>query len=143
MESARVRVLLVDETMSDVSHLVTYLRNLGCLCSISRSLGVACTLVSGEHFDIVLSNFVPHGADCHELCTLQKGRPVSLFYFYAVEGGCWWIPRICQGQECQGAAALRPSEFASVLEELIANIATSAHPRVPFIAADRRVGPNN
>jgi hypothetical protein len=143
MESNWVAVLLVDETASDSSHLVTCLRNLGCLCSVSRSLRAACTLVSTKQFDIVLSHFVLHGEDCHELSALLLGRPVSLFYFYAVEGGCWWIPRICQGQECQGEPALRPSEFASAIEKLIKKITTSAHPSVPLIAVHGRVGADN
>ena len=140
MESTRVRVLLVDETVSDVSHLVTYLRNLGCLCAISRSFKGACTLLVREQFDLVLSKFVLPGGDCHEMSALLMGRQVSLFYFYAVEGGCWWIPRVCHGQECQGEAALRPSEFVRVLKELIADIRTSAHPCVAPITEDEGVG---
>ena len=126
MGSARVRVLLVDETVSDASHLVTYLRNLGCLCTLSRSVKRACALLVGEQFNLVLSKFVLPAGDCHELSALLIGRHESLFYFYAVEGGCWWIPRVCQGQECQGEAALRPSEFVRVLKELIADIKTSS-----------------
>ena len=125
MESARVRVLLVDETVSDASHLVTYLRNLGCLCAVTHSFKGACALILREQFDLVLGNFVLPGGDCHELSALLMGRQMSLFYFYAVEGGCWWIPRVCQGQECRGEAALRPSEFVDVLKELITDIKTS------------------
>ena len=125
MESARVRVLLVDETVSDASHLVNYLRNLDCLCAFSRSLNGACALLLSEQFDLVLSKFVLPGGDRHELSTLVMGRQASLFYFYAVEGGCWWIPRVCQGKECQGEAALRPNEFLCALKEMITDIRTS------------------
>jgi len=125
MEPATVRVLLVGETMSDASHLVNFLRNLDCLCTLSRSFKGARALLLREQFDLVLSKFVLPGEDCHELSLLLMGRQVSLFYFYAVEGGCWWIPRVCQGQDCRGEAALLPSEFASVLQELIANVRTS------------------
>ncbi len=124
MEPARVRVILVDETMSDASHLVTYLRNLGCHCALLRSIKGACTLLLREQFDLVLSKFALPARDCHELSEVLKGRQVSLFYFYAVEGECWWIPRVCQGKECRGEAALRPSEFVSVLKVLITDIKT-------------------
>lgn len=48
MESGTVRVLLVDETVSDASPLVAYLRNLGCLCALSRSVkGGLCLTPQG------------------------------------------------------------------------------------------------
>jgi hypothetical protein len=125
MEPAIVRVLLVDETVSDVSHVVTYVRTLDCQCALSRSVKGACALLLKERFDLVLSNFVLPGGDCHKLSSLLMGRQVSLFYFYAVEEGCWWIPRIRDGEECQGEAALPPSEFARVLRELITDARTS------------------
>ena len=125
MESANVRVLLVDETGSDVSHLVNYLGSLGCLPVLSRSFKGACALLLREQFDLVLSKFLLPGGDCHELPALLVGRRVSLFYFYAVEEGCWWIPRIYDGQECRGETALRPGEFALVLKELIAGVRSS------------------
>ncbi len=125
MDADRVRILLVDETVSDASPLVTYLRNLGCLCAISRSVKGARALLLRERFDLVLSKFVLPREDCHELSTMQKGQDVSLFYFYAVEGGCWWIPRVCHGRECRGDAALRPGEFVRVLKELITDVAKS------------------
>jgi hypothetical protein len=125
MESASVRVLLVDETVSDASPLVTYLTNLGCLCALSRSVKRARALLLREQFDLVLSKFELPLGDCHELSAVLMGEDVSLFYFYAVEGGCWWIPRVCHGQECRGEAALRPGEFARVLKELITDVRRS------------------
>src|SRR5579864_4589553 len=104
MESASVKVLLVDETVSDASPLVAYLRNLGCLCALSRYVKRARVFLLREQFDLVLSKFELPKGDCHELSALLMGHDVSLFYFYAVEGGCWWIPRVSHGQECRGEA---------------------------------------
>jgi hypothetical protein len=125
MESASARVLLVNGNVSDASHIVTSLRNLGCSCTLSRSVREACALLLKERFDLVLSKFEVTGGDCHELSALLIGREMSLFYFYAVEGGCWWIPRVCHGQECRGEAALRPKEFVRVLEDLITDVRTA------------------
>lgn len=125
MESASVRVLLVNDTVSDASHIVTYLNNLGCLCALSRSVREVRALLLREQFDVVLSKFEAPGGDWHELPALLIGREMSLFYFYAVEGGCWWIPRVCHGKGCRGKAALRPGEFVDVLKELIADVRTS------------------
>jgi len=125
MESASLRVLLVDETGSDVSHLVNYLGRLGCLPVLSRSCEGACAVLLREQCDLLLFMCLLPGGDCHELSALLVGRQVSLFYFLAVEGGCWWIPRIYDGQECQGETALRPGEFALVLKELIGGATSS------------------
>jgi hypothetical protein len=125
MESTSVRVLLVNESLSDASHIVTYLKNRGCHCALSRSVRGARALILRERFDLVLSKFEVRGGDCHELSAMLIGRKMSLFYFYAVEGGCWWIPRVCDGQECRGKAALRPGEFPHVDVELIADVRTS------------------
>ena len=125
MESSRVRVLLVNQSVSDASHILEYLKNLGCLCALSRSAKEARALLLKENFDLVLSKFEVPGGDWHELPELLIGREMSFFYFYAVEGGCWWIPRVSRGQECRGKAALRPAEFAHVLKEMIADVQTS------------------
>jgi len=124
-----VRVLLVNETASDAFYMVTYLKNLGCLCALSRSVREARALLHREQFGLVLSKFEAPGGDCHQLSALLIGREMSFFYFYAVEGGCWWIPCVCRGQECRGESALRPGEFVRVLKELITDVRTS-HKRV-------------
>jgi len=125
MGSDSVRVLWLMKTASDASHMVTYLRNLGCLCALSRSVREARALLLRERFDLVLSKFEVPGGDWYELPALLIGREMSLFYFYAVEGGCWWIPRVCHGKECRGEAALRPGEFVRVLKELITDVRAS------------------
>jgi len=125
MESAKVRVLLVNQSATDASHIVEYIRSLGCQCALSRSAKEAGLLLLRENFDLVLSKFEVPGGDWHELPELLIGREMSLFYFYAVEGGCWWIPRVSRGKECHGAAALRPLEFARVLKEIITGVQTA------------------
>jgi hypothetical protein len=46
------------------------------------------------------------------------GLPVTAFLCLLVENGCFWLPAIDGGKECLGWHALRPSEFASALEEM-------------------------
>lgn len=128
MELASVKVLLVNQFAAETSRIVEYLRNLGCLCALSRSVKEARALLLREDFDLVLIKFEVPGGDWHELPELLIGREMSLFYFYVVEGGCWWIPRVSHGQECRGKAALRPLEFAHVLKEMIADAQTLEGP---------------
>ena len=81
---------------------------------------------------------MPLGGACHELVMLSAGTRASFFYFYAVENGCWWIPRVRFGQECWGETALYPRQFAYILEKLIQEIANAA-PRVKDVAAEATI----
>jgi hypothetical protein len=126
MEPSRPKVLLVNGDKSAAHHLLNYLRSLGCLCSLTRSHDQACDLFRRDEFDLVLSRFTSLGGACHELVMLSAGTRASFFYFYAVENGCWWIPRVRFGQECWGEIALDPRQFAHVLEKLIQEIANAA-----------------
>ena len=126
MEPSRPKVLLVNDHKSAADHLLNYLRSLGCLCSLTRSHDEACDLLRREEFDLVLSRFAPDGGACHELVMLSAGTRASLFYFFAIEDGCWWIPRVRFGQECWGETALPPRQFAYVLEKLIQEIAKAS-----------------
>ena len=122
MEPTTVRVLLVDENLSEVSHLVRHLKDLGCTCSFARSYGAASALLRKRRFDLVLSKFGLPGGNIHELPNQLVGGHASLFYFYAVEVGCWWVPRVRSGQECWGEAALRPGEFVHALREIVTGV---------------------
>ena len=138
MEPSRPKVLLVNVDKSAAHHLLNYLRSLGCLCSLTRSNEEACDLFRRDEFDLVLSRFVPLGGACHELVMLSAGTRASFFYFFAVEDGCWWIPRVRFGQEFWGETALYPRQFAYILEKLIQEIANAA-PRVKDVAAEATI----
>ena len=138
MELSRPKVLLVNDHKSAAHHLLNYLRSLGCLCSLTRSHKEACDLFRRDEFDLVLSRFTPDSGSCHELVTLSAGTRASVFYFYAVENGCWWIPRVRFGQECWGETALQPRQFAYVLEKLIQEIA-NASSGIKDVAAEAKI----
>jgi hypothetical protein len=70
----------------------------------------------------VLSPTKWRGITVFPLIDLLEGSTVTLFYFHAVEQGCWWLPALRHGEKCFGSYALRPSEFVSVLDEVIANL---------------------
>ena len=138
MEPSRPKVLLVNDHKSAAYHLLTYLRSLGCLCSLTRSHDEACDLFRREEFDLVLTRFAPDDGACHELVMLSAGTRASLFYFFAVENSCWWIPRVRFGQECWGETALRPRQLAHVLEKLIQEIA-NASSAIKDVAAETTI----
>lgn len=120
MGQARVRVLVVDENCSRVSPLVRFLKGLGCSCFFARSYADAGTLLGKLRFDVVLSRFGLCEGDIRDLPNRLIGGKACLFYFYAVEAGCWWIPRVLFGRECLGEPALRPIEFVNTIREIVA-----------------------
>lgn len=119
MEQARLRVLVVDENCSRVSPLVRFLKDLGCSCFFARSYTDASALLGKRRFDVVLTKFGLRGGDIRDLPNRLIGGKASLFYFYAVEVGCWWIPRVLFGRECLGEPALKPIEFVKTIREIV------------------------
>jgi hypothetical protein len=39
-----------------------------------------------------------------------------------VEDSCLWLPLVNHGEKCPGTPALRPSEFISVLDQIVKEI---------------------
>jgi hypothetical protein len=56
------------------------------------------------------------------LGALLSGSRTTLFYALPVENGCWWVPILRVGEECFGVPALRPTEFAGALDEVLEQI---------------------
>ena len=64
---------------------------------------------------------------------LLRTSDCSAFYALPVEHGCWWLPLMKDGEKCLGAPALRPPEFAKVLDQTLKKI------RSQFRIAPRRL----
>jgi hypothetical protein len=69
-------------------------------------------------FHLVLSNTHLSDGTGFGLLVALDGVPVTVFLCLPVEDGCFWLPAIDGGKDCLGSPALRPSEFASALEEM-------------------------
>gem|GEM_PF-3170184 len=61
-------------------------------------------------------------ATCISIMNLLEGSGTTVFYFYAVEHGCWWIPALRHGRKCFGSPAFRGREFVVVLDEVMTQI---------------------
>jgi len=79
-------------------------------------------MLGQRQFDLVLSLHTSRGTSRLCLAVLLSGSPTTLFYALRVEVGCWWVPLLRLGEECFGAPALRPSEFADALDEVLKEI---------------------
>jgi hypothetical protein len=86
----------------------------------------ASDLLSSHSVDLVLSN--THLSDGTGFCLLAAlaGLPVTAFRCLPIEDSCFWLPAIDGGKDCLGLPALRPSEFASALEEMAQSLAAAS-----------------
>jgi DNA-binding NtrC family response regulator len=116
------RVLLVGENPQGCSYLALRLQEWGCHCEFAASYPEACSLLRLQHFDLVLSPMRLRDKSLFPLIDLLDGSGVTLFFFHAVEQGCWWLPSLRRGEKCFGSSALRPSEFVTALDEAIGEI---------------------
>jgi len=121
------RALLIAEGLQTPSCLARRLEGQGCWCSFARSYREAYSSIGNQDFDLVLSPLKLRGATLFPLVDLLEGSRITLFYSQPVEQGYWWLPALRSGQKCFGSAAFRPSEFVSVLDEVIVEVRAGWH----------------
>jgi hypothetical protein len=85
----------------------------------------ASDLLSSHPVDLVLSNTHLSDGTGFGLLAALAGLPVTVFLCLPVEDSCFWLPAIDGGKDCLGLPALRPSEFASALEEMARRFAAA------------------
>ncbi|MBZ5541058.1 MAG: hypothetical protein LAN61_11130 [Acidobacteriia bacterium] len=117
MASEPVKVLLVGERPTGYSFLSQRLEKRGCECRIATSNADGARLVRELAFDLVLCCDSREGIG--PLVASTIGSSASLFRSHRVENGCLWLPAVLHGQECPGALALQPGEFAKILDQLV------------------------
>jgi hypothetical protein len=123
MNQDSVRVLLLGECAKGSSHLLWHLEQRGCHCWFATSAEQGIALFKKHRFPLILSASPVRQAT--RMIALLGRSNCSVFYAYPVENGCWWLPLINGGQKCFGAPALRPSEFADVLDQKLKEIRTN------------------
>ena len=120
-------VLLVGQNWHSAMPLADRLHRWGFRCHFASNMRAGSDLLSSRPVDLVLCNTrLPDGSGFGLLVALA-GLPVTVFLCLPVENSCFWLPAIDDGKDCLGLPALRPSEFASALEEM--NRCLSAAPR--------------
>jgi hypothetical protein len=127
--SGLVRVLLVGDKPQLFFRHQMYLERNGCVCEFAECDRAAGEMLGRRQFDIVLSLHTSRETDCPSLAVLLSGTPATLFYALRLEVGCWWVPLLRLGEECFGAPALSPSDFANALDNVLKEIrAASTEP---------------
>jgi CheY-like chemotaxis protein len=111
-------VLLVGQSFHSAHALTDRLQQWGFRCHFASNMQTACQLLSSVRVDVVLSNTHLSDGTGFGLLGALAGLPITAFLCLPVEDSCFWLPALDGGKECLGLPALRPSEFASALEQM-------------------------
>ncbi len=117
--SSMIRVLLVGDSPQLFFRHQKYLETNGCECEFAECERAAWEMLGQRQFDILLSLYTNRGTHSPSLAVLLSGTQTTLFYALRVGVGFWWVPLLRLGEECFGAPALRPGEFANALDEVL------------------------
>ena len=125
METGKPTILLVGETVPGSSFLAD-LQNRGCECSYATSCQEVFLILRKREFDLVLCPTRVRDGALYPVMSLLEGSSSTMFYFYPVERGWWWLPALRRGQMCFGSAAYRGKDFVILLDETIKEIQREA-----------------
>lgn len=113
------RILLVGDSETRPAGLTEHLTDWGGRCRFSYSRADVSALIQSESFDLVLSRMRLPDGNAFQLIPLFKGRPTSLFSYLSARDGCWWLPLVKSGSECDRGPALQDPEFLKVAQRIV------------------------
>jgi hypothetical protein len=115
----RPGVLLVGKSEMWASLLCKVIEKVGAEIAFIPPLcaTVGCIL-HGSYGVVLLDSCVP-SEQRKNLARDLVGSPVSLFYVYPVEMGCWWLPAVRFGEDCHGSPGFRSREFLEELDRVL------------------------
>ncbi|HVB35009.1 MAG TPA: hypothetical protein VNJ52_11650 [Patescibacteria group bacterium] len=122
MKGEELSVLLIEEASGSFSGIIRRLEKTGCRCRSANSYAEARSMLAAETPELVLSAIPPREKAMSSLTAALAGTGASVFYAHLVEDSCWWLPALRNGLECFGAPAMRPGEFTSLLDRVVAEI---------------------
>ena len=109
-------VLLVGRAFHGAQVLTDRLHRWEFRCHCASNMRAASDLLSSHPVALVLSSTNLSDGTGFGLLMASAGLPIKAFLCLPVENSCYWLPAIDGGKACLGLPALRPSEFANVLE---------------------------
>jgi len=118
MDRGRLNVLLIGEGQRSWWHLARQLELKGCHCWFASTLEEVGALLDQHPFHLVLS--ARPVTEQSSLMPLLRGPERSVFYAVPIEDSCLWFQAVPEDVDGRRRSAFRPSEFMSVLDDLIA-----------------------
>jgi hypothetical protein len=116
----KLNVLLICERPQGVTHLARRLEQLDCLCSFARNTREVSSLLENHSFRLVLSTRpVTEGS---VLMSLLRRTSCIVFYSFPIEDGYLWFQALPEASGQLPGSVLRPSEFMSILTDLIGRL---------------------
>jgi hypothetical protein len=112
-----MNVLFINESNRDCWQLGRHLENLGCHYWCASTSAEIRALFGQREFHVVLSAHPI--TERTPLMELLKGSEI-VFYSVPVEDSCLWFQAVPELSNKSRVSALRPREFRSMLENLIA-----------------------
>jgi hypothetical protein len=119
MNSEKLAVLLISESLASFSGIIRRLETGGCLCRVAASYPEARRMIQTGAFELVLSAIPPRQKALSLLTEALSASRANVFYVHLVEDSCWWLPALRDGLGCFGAPALRPAEFTRLLDQIV------------------------
>ena len=117
-----VRVILVSNTPKCLSHILRYFEMQDCWYGVASTYGEARDIIQLYGCDLLMGLAPRPQGIVASLASTMSDRHASFFCAQPVEEGCWWLPVYLRGELCFGSPALRPNEFATLLDELVDEI---------------------
>jgi DNA-binding NtrC family response regulator len=128
METRMVKALVIGNGAGAPSSLVRHLEERNCSCELGESYAQAGMLLESRKYDLVLSPMRIGSSSMVNLMNVLKGTSTTVFYFVAMEQGCWWLPAMSHGEFSFGGNAYRPNEFLPILDRAIEELRSGENP---------------
>jgi hypothetical protein len=114
-------LLFVGEPAPFFSPVLEQLKDAGCEVRHAAGCNEALSTIQQLAGPIVLSKTRLSCGSARNLIPKITAASGSLFVYFPVEDGCWWIPMILQGKLCEGEVARHSRDFGKLLLETFNN----------------------
>jgi DNA-binding NtrC family response regulator len=126
---AKPTALIVVSELRAAEALMKRLVARGCNVRVATTCREVRALLETQVFEVVLSPVRLPDGSVYKLMPLVIGKPTTLAFLFTVQDGAWWLPAVEKGRECFGQCALRPSEFATMLDAILHDASTAPDQR--------------
>jgi hypothetical protein len=119
MMVTNAQLILVGEALSLHSVVLQRFREVGWEIRCAADPREACILLRERAGTIVLCRAILPDGNARKLIPAVRSASGSLFLYFPVEIGCWWIPLVFEGTLCAREIAVPSRAFGRLLLEML------------------------